>query len=95
MEKRIITKNVCLVMISNTKSLLEKSEQIIRHHKEIEKIKGEGLSVGDNQELLLKKIEELTLYLMEKDKQLIEQKAAMEKLELRLSLIEKNIQKKN
>jgi hypothetical protein len=36
-----------------------------------------GLNLGDNQTLLLQKVEELTLYLLEKDRQLAEQKVQL------------------
>jgi hypothetical protein len=66
-------------------------------------VKKEGLDLGDNQAVLLRKIEELTLYIIEQNKQLEEQKKASESqkqqletqkqnnatLENRLSAIEK------
>jgi hypothetical protein len=51
-------------------------------------VENEGIALGANQALLLKKIEELTLYLIEKDRQLLEQKKANEKLEKRLTRLE-------
>lgn len=47
-----------------------------------------GLDVGENQALLLKKIEELTLYLIEVNKK-------VEELKLENSELKKNIKKKN
>jgi hypothetical protein len=41
----------------------------------------EGVSVGDNQTVLLKKIEELTLYVIEQNKELKAQQARIERLE--------------
>lgn len=44
-------------------------------------IKDNGISLGDNQALLLKKIEELTLYLLKQDKEIKRMKAKVAKLE--------------
>ncbi|MCH5718186.1 tail fiber protein [Niabella hibiscisoli] len=46
-----------------------------------EEVEKEGIALGANQALLLKKIEELTLYLIEKDKQLKTQQLVNEELE--------------
>jgi len=43
-----------------------------------EEVKKDGLDVGDNQATLLKKIEELTLYVIEQNKRLSEQEKKME-----------------
>ena len=48
-----------------------------------------GLSLGENQKLLLQKIEELTLYSIEQNKQLKQQTEINKKLEQRLSKLEK------
>ncbi|MFI5161960.1 MAG: hypothetical protein ACHQHN_11820 [Sphingobacteriales bacterium] len=50
-------------------------------------MKKEGLNVGDNQMKLLQKVEELTLYLIDKDNEI-------KKLEKRLSRLEKKEIKK-
>lgn len=50
--------------------------------KEVEK---DGISVGDNQALLLRKIEELTLYLIQQNKRLETQAEEIEKLKKRLN----------
>jgi hypothetical protein len=59
-------------------------------------VKKDGLDLGDNQAVLLKKIEELTLYIIEQNKQAENQKQQLETqkqtnatLENRLSAIEK------
>lgn len=52
-----------------------------------------GISLGEMNKLLLKKIEELTLHLIEKDTELKGQKKTIEAIELRLQLIENKNQK--
>jgi hypothetical protein len=42
------------------------------------------LDIGDNQALLLKKIEELTLYVIEQNKKIEEQEKKIEKLEIQM-----------
>ena len=52
-----------------------------RHLAEIpsgKEIQTHGLDLGDNQAALLKKIEELTLYLIQQDKQLTDQQQKLE-----------------
>jgi hypothetical protein len=55
---------------------LEKVEKFIAEHKHLphvpsaKNVADEGLNVGDNQAVLLRKIEELTLYLIEQDKKI-------------------------
>ena len=52
-----------------------------------------GVDVGEMNKLLLQKVEELTLYLIEKDKQLNEQTAKNQNQEERLATMEAAIQK--
>jgi hypothetical protein len=47
----------------------------------VKEVEEKGVSVGDNQALLLKKIEELTLYMIKQDKRISEQQMRIEKLE--------------
>lgn len=47
-------------------------------------VKKNAVNVGETETLLLKKIEELTLYLIEKDKEINELKAQVEKIKMRL-----------
>jgi len=47
----------------------------------------EGLNIGDNQTKLLQKVEELTLYLIEKDKQLTKQQAEIDMLKKEMAKI--------
>ena len=46
----------------------------------------EGLDVGDNEMTLLKKIEELTLIVLEQNKRIKEQNKRIEKLEIKLTV---------
>lgn len=64
----------------------------------VDEVKENGLDVGDNQAALLKKIEELTLYIIEQDNQLQKQKVQIEKqdktnktLEERLDTMERKL----
>jgi hypothetical protein len=54
-----------------------------------------GLSLGDMNTKLLKKVEELTLYLIEKDKQFEEQKLALASVQKQLNQIKKQFPKRN
>lgn len=56
-----------------------------------EDVKKNGIELGNNQAALLRKIEELTLYLIEKDKQIQKQQTINTNLEKRLLLLEKAI----
>ncbi len=53
-----------------------------------EQMRAQGLNLGENQTLLLQKVEELTLYLIEKDKQLTEEKQKNEEQEARIKKLE-------
>jgi hypothetical protein len=53
----------------------------------------EGINVGDMNIKLLKKVEELTLYLIEKDQQLIEQKKVNQSLQEQINQLAKKINK--
>jgi hypothetical protein len=74
--------------------LTELSKYLTQHHHLPEitpakEMQVEGLNLGDNQTRLLQKVEELTLYLIEKDKQLSVQKAKLLNLEQRMERMEK------
>ncbi len=77
---------------------LEEVEEYIKNHQHLpdvpsgDEVKEEGLDLGENQAVLLKKIEELTLYLIEQNKKIeeqrkrsIQQEQEIEKLKLQLS----------
>jgi len=57
-----------------------------------QQMQANGLNLGENQTLLLQKVEELTLYLIEKDKQLTEEKQKNEEQEARISKLEAQMQ---
>lgn len=68
------------------KSLQEVKNYIDQHHHlpeipSAEEVSKNGLSLGEMNKLLMKKVEELTLYLIEKDEQLQQQRQQMEKLQ--------------
>jgi hypothetical protein len=70
---------------------LKEVEQYIQQNKHLPEVpsaaevKKEGLDVGDNQALLLKKIEELTLYVIQQQKQLEAQQQKIETLEKKVN----------
>jgi hypothetical protein len=53
-------------------------------------VKSSGINVGETESLLLKKIEELTLYLLEKDKQVQSQQVQIKKLNAQMASVLKN-----
>jgi hypothetical protein len=64
---------------------LEKFIQANKHLPEIPtaaEVEKEGVDVGSNQTLLLKKIEELTLYMIEQNKKMSEQQLEIKKLQI-------------
>ena len=56
-------------------------------------MKKEGIDLGDNQTILLKKIEELTLYLIEQNKKIIEQQKQIQDQQKKINNLEKKILK--
>jgi hypothetical protein len=70
---------------------LKEVEQYIQQEKHLpdvpsaEDVKKEGLDLGDNQTLLLKKIEELTLYIIQQQKQLEAQQQKIDQLEKKVN----------
>jgi hypothetical protein len=67
---------------------LEKFIKINRHLPEIptaENVKNDGIDLGNNQALLLKKIEELTLIVIEQNKTIKEQNKRIQKLEIKIN----------
>lgn len=76
---------------------LEKVADYIRsnHHLQdiptAEEVQRNGQNLGEMNEKLLKKVEELTLYLIEKDKQIKDQKTIIDSQEERLRKIEKQL----
>jgi hypothetical protein len=60
-----------------------------------QEVKKEGVDLGQNQAILLKKIEELTLYIIEQNKRLEEQARYNEALEKRIGKLERNLKNKS
>lgn len=54
-----------------------------------EEIARDGINIGEINAKLLKKVEELTLYLLEKDQQIVEQQKKTDQQEVRIALLEK------
>lgn len=79
---------------------LAELEHFIKQNKHLPEIPSavqvekEGLDLGDNQALLLKKIEELTLYLIEQDKRMKAQEQKIENLQSENSQIKKKLENK-
>ncbi len=73
---------------------LQETEQFIQQHRHLPgvpsaaEVEKEGIDLGDNQATLLKKIEELTLYIIEQGKQQEKQQQEIEKLKNRLVQLE-------
>jgi hypothetical protein len=71
---------------------LQEVEQFVQQNKHLPDvpsaaaIKKEGLDLGDNQAVLLRKIEELTLYIIEQNKRLEVQKQAIESQKQQLEI---------
>jgi hypothetical protein len=83
--------------------LLKDVEAFIREHSHLPEmpsaaqIEKEGLDLGDNQAALLKKIEELTLYLIDQDKKIQElqkQNAELKDIRIQLELLKKMMEEK-
>ncbi len=79
-------------------TLTEIKDYIIKNHHLPEipsaaQMEKEGINVGDMNIKLLKKVEELTLYLIEKDQQLIEQKKVNQSLQEQINQLAKKINK--
>ncbi|TCC87306.1 hypothetical protein EZ428_21645 [Pedobacter frigiditerrae] len=70
---------------------LEELERYITTHKHLpeipsaKEVESNGLELGEMNRLLLKKVEELTLYLIQKDKELVETRKAVDKTRADLS----------
>jgi hypothetical protein len=74
---------------------LKEIEAFIKQHKHLpevpsaEKVKKEGIDIGDNQAILLKKIEELTLYAIEQSKEIETLKAQNQTLTQKMEKVNK------
>ncbi|WP_052496099.1 hypothetical protein [Pedobacter lusitanus] len=79
--------------LTEVKTFIDQNHHLPEMPSEKEVIK-DGVNVGELNKLLVKKVEELTLYLIEKDKQLKEQEAKIERQEKRLDKFEALLKKK-
>jgi hypothetical protein len=90
----VFKKDYALPSLTEVKTYIDKNHHLseIPSEKEIAK---DGLNLGEMNKLLLKKVEELTLYLIEKDKQINEQDKRINSLEKRMDsfINEKEIKK--
>jgi hypothetical protein len=79
----VFHKNYNLLPLSEVEKFIQENNHLpeIPSASEVEK---EGLDIGDNQALLLKKIEELTLYVIEQNKKIEDQGKRIENLEKEL-----------
>jgi hypothetical protein len=75
-----------LSTLSNLKKYINKNHHLPEIPSAATMVK-DGLSVGDNQVKLLQKVEELTLYIIEKDKQLKQQEDRLKKIEAQLNAL--------
>jgi len=84
----VFKRNYKLMPLAQVKSYIDRNHHLpeMPTDKEVE---NRGLDVGEMNKLLTKKVEELTLYLIEKDKREIEQDELIKKMERRLSALEK------
>ena len=75
----VFDKNYKLLSLLEVEKFIKKNKHLphVPSAKEVEK---KGISVGDNQAVLLRKIEELTLYMIELNKKVEEQKKEIEQL---------------
>lgn len=74
--------------LSDVKSYIDLNHHLPDMPSEKE-VADKGLDLGEMNKLLTKKVEELTLYLIEKDKENTELKKSLSKLEERMNLLEK------
>lgn len=76
---------------------LTEVEKFIKKHKHLpgvvsaKEVEKDGLDVGENQAVLLKKIEELTLYMIEMQKQLENQKKLLENQQIEIKHLKKKL----
>lgn len=86
----VFKKNYHLAALSEVKMYVEKNHHLPEMPSAIE-IQEKGINLGEMNKLLVKKVEELTLYLIEKDKELKKQTEINQKQEERLRKIEQKI----
>lgn len=80
-----------LISLAEIKKYIEENQHLPEMPSEQEVIKN-GINLGELNKLIVKKVEELTLYLIEKDKELKEQKAQNQSGELRIKKLEQQME---
>jgi hypothetical protein len=81
-----------LTPLSEVKNYIDENQHLPEIPSEAE-VKKDGINLGEMNKLLVKKVEELTLYLIEKDKQVNDQQKRMDQLQSQLEALTKEIHK--
>ncbi|NHA06366.1 hypothetical protein G7092_21330 [Mucilaginibacter sp. HC2] len=87
----VFKKDYQLRSLSEVKAYIDQNQHLPEIPSEREMIKN-GLDVGEMNKLQMKKIEELTLYLIEKDTEINEQKATNNKLQEQINQLNKKLE---
>jgi hypothetical protein len=87
----VFNKGYQLLSLTDVKSYIDQNHHLPDVPSEAQVIK-DGLNVGEMNKLLLKKVEELTLYLIEKDKQLESQKKTIQTVNEKLDYLTEQFQ---
>jgi hypothetical protein len=85
----VFKKDYHLPSLPEVKTYIDQNQHLPEMPSE-QQIAKDGLNLGEMNKLLVKKVEELTLYLIEKDNELKEQNEKIKQLEIRLLKIESN-----
>ncbi|MDB5025952.1 MAG: hypothetical protein JWP78_3707 [Mucilaginibacter sp.] len=87
----VLKKDYQLPTLQDIKTYIDQHQHLPEMPSEQE-IKTDGLNLGEMNKLLTKKVEELTLYLIEKDKQVKEDEAKVNSQEMRINKLEKELE---
>lgn len=88
----VFKKGYTLPTLTEVKNYIDKNQHLPDMPSAAE-VHTNGLDLGEMNRLLLKKVEELTLYLIEKNRQIAEQKSKVERQEVRLAALEAALKK--
>ena len=86
----VFKSNYQLPSLTDVKTYIDQTHHLPEMPSEYEVAK-DGINLGEMNKLLTKKVEELTLYLIDKDKQLNNQQEKMAQMEARLERLEKTL----
>jgi hypothetical protein len=89
-EDRVFKKTYHLPTLPELKTYIDKNHHLPDVPSEAEVVKN-GLKLGDMDRTLTKKVEELTLYLIEKDKQISQQQATNQTLQQEIDELKKQV----